>query len=50
MSRIVIADDSSVARMVIIKSLEMLGVDSTKIIEVSNGQEALRVVKHNNVG
>ncbi len=49
MDGIVVADDSALARMIIIKSLEMLGIDSARIIEASNGQEALVAIKHHSV-
>lgn len=45
LKRIVIADDSFTARMVIRRCLEMIGLEDAEIVEAANGKEALTKVK-----
>ncbi|MHC4870621.1 MAG: response regulator [Planctomycetota bacterium] len=45
MKKIVIADDSSTARMFIRRCLEIAGLDSVEFSEVENGKEALEYLK-----
>jgi two-component system chemotaxis response regulator CheY len=43
--RIVIADDSATARMVIRRCLEIIGLGEAHMVEVANGREALARLK-----
>ncbi|MGE4543844.1 MAG: response regulator [Pedobacter sp.] len=45
MKRIVIADDSATARMVIRRCLEIIGLGDAGMVEVPNGREALARLK-----
>lgn len=45
MKRILVADDSATARMLIIKCLEIIGFAGAEIIEAENGKSALLAVK-----
>lgn len=45
MKRIVIADDSSTARMMIRRCLEIIGLTDAEFAEAENGKEALTLVK-----
>lgn len=45
MKRIVIADDSATARMVIRRCLEIIGLGEAGMVEVPNGREALARLK-----
>lgn len=45
MKRIVIADDSATARMVIRRCLEIIGLGDAVMVEVPNGREALARLK-----
>ncbi|PLX91380.1 MAG: response regulator [Desulfuromonas sp.] len=45
MKRIVIADDSSTARMMIRRCLEIVGLMDAEFAEAENGKEALALVK-----
>ncbi|MDH4321942.1 MAG: response regulator [Desulfobulbaceae bacterium] len=45
MMRIMVADDSSCARMFISKCLEIVGLTDAEIIEADNGKEALDKLK-----
>lgn len=45
MKRIVIADDSGTARMMIRRCLEIIGLSEAQFAEAENGKEALALVK-----
>lgn len=45
MKRIVIADDSGTARLLIKKCLEIVGFNESTFIEASNGKEAFDIIK-----
>ncbi|MEA3465481.1 MAG: response regulator [Thermodesulfobacteriota bacterium] len=45
MKRIVIADDSGTARMMIRRCLEIIGLAETEFVEAENGKEGLTMVK-----
>jgi two-component system, chemotaxis family, chemotaxis protein CheY len=45
MKRVVIADDSQTARMLIRRCLEIVGLGDAQFVEVTNGREALLQVK-----
>ncbi|OQY19110.1 MAG: response regulator [Desulfobacteraceae bacterium 4572_35.1] len=45
MKKIVIADDSGTARMMIKRCLEIIGLTETEFLEAENGKEALTLVK-----
>ena len=45
MKRIVIADDSGTARMMIRRCLEIIGLSDAEFAEAENGKEALTLVK-----
>lgn len=47
MKRIVIADDSATARMMIKRCLEIIGLAGAEFFEAENGKEALTLVKQN---
>jgi two-component system chemotaxis response regulator CheY len=42
--RIVVADDSTVMRRIVVRTLRQAGFDCSDVIEVSNGREALDAV------
>ncbi len=46
MERILIVDDSVMARSIIRRSLEICGLEEAEIREVANGKEALELLKH----
>ncbi|HED09497.1 MAG TPA: response regulator [Caldithrix abyssi] len=47
MNRILIVDDSSMARTLIRRSLEVCGFDDLNVLEASNGVNAMEVLKNN---
>ena len=47
--RVIIADDSALARMFLRRCLEISGLSEAEFIEVGNGLEALDVLKENEV-
>lgn len=47
MKRIIIADDSGTARMMIRRCLEIIGFDETEFEEAKDGREALAMMKDN---
>ncbi|MFA5701881.1 MAG: response regulator [Desulfuromonas sp.] len=47
MKRIIIADDSGTARMMIRRCLEIVGFNETEFEEAKNGREALALMKKN---
>lgn len=47
--KIVVADDSATARMIIKKCLEIAGFQEAEFIEAENGREALRLLKTNKI-
>lgn len=49
LKKIVVADDSATARMIIKKCFEIAGFDGIEYLEAENGREALRLVKKNDV-
>ncbi|MBN1970035.1 MAG: response regulator [Candidatus Delongbacteria bacterium] len=49
METILIADDSSTARMIIRKCLEIIGFSDSVFLEAENGREALKIIKNNSV-
>lgn len=42
---ILVVDDSAVSRRMVCKAIEMSGLDIGKILEASNGQEALKILE-----
>jgi two-component system chemotaxis response regulator CheY len=46
MYRVLIVDDSSTARSLIKKSLDVCGLATTRYLEASNGREALDILKN----
>ncbi len=49
MKRILIVDDSTTARMIIKKCLQIVGFEEWDVVEASNGREALHAAKQDNV-
>ncbi len=49
MNRILIVDDSSMARTLIKRSLEVCGFDELEVHEAKNGVHALQVLKSSNI-
>ncbi|RMH64991.1 MAG: response regulator [Calditrichaeota bacterium] len=49
MNRILIVDDSSMARTLIKRSLEVCGFDELDVYEAKNGVHAMQVLKENNI-
>lgn len=49
MQTILIADDSSTARMIIRRCLEIAGCSESRFLEASNGEEALAIVQKENI-
>jgi len=47
--RILIVDDSATARSIIKRSLEICGFDDAEVLESGNGNEAMNVLKHEDV-
>ncbi len=47
MNRILIVDDSSMARTLIRRSLEVCGFDELNVLEASNGVNAMEVLRNN---
>ncbi len=47
MKKIVVADDSSTARMFIVRCLQIAGLDDAEFIKVENGKEALDYLREN---
>jgi len=49
LSCIIIADDSTTARMIIRRCLEIAGADTATFLEAKDGKEALELAKNNDV-
>ncbi len=49
MNKILIVDDSTTARMVIKRCLKIIGLTDATVIEVAHGQEALDIIKEQQV-
>ena len=49
MKRILIVDDSTTARMIIRKCLQIVGFEEWEVVEASNGREALNAAKQDHV-
>ena len=49
MKRILIVDDSTTARMIIKKCLQIVGFEEWDVVEASNGREALHAAKRDEV-
>jgi two-component system chemotaxis response regulator CheY len=47
--RILIVDDSAIARSIIKRSLEICGFDETEVLEAGDGNEALATLKNEDV-
>ncbi|MDP3478725.1 MAG: response regulator [Desulfoprunum sp.] len=47
MKKIVVADDSTTARMFVIRCLEIIGLNGAEFLPAANGREALELLKKN---
>ena len=47
MKKIVVADDSSTARMFIVRCLQIAGLEDAEFVKVENGKEALDYLREN---
>ena len=49
MGKIIIADDSTTARMIVKKCLEIIGFDKNNFIEAANGHSVLKILSDNQI-
>lgn len=49
MKKIVVADDSTTARMFVIRCLEIIGLNGSEFLPAANGREALELLKKDGV-